>query len=136
MAPFPLARTLRRIRAHCTVDASDMFEFDKYDRNLHKDAPALPSTPYKPALDVEGMSLLLWAEHCVECAAPACYSSCDLYEPRLDSSCRRFSFGAYKNRSFPSIRGYGVGVSVKKWAKVEAFGNTAIYPLRSVVRWE
>ncbi|MGH7932175.1 MAG: HAD-IIIC family phosphatase [Candidatus Binataceae bacterium] len=113
-----------------------MFEFDKYDRNLHNGPPAMPSIPYEPAADVEGMSLLLWAEHCVECAAPACYSSCDLYQPRLDSRCRRFGFGAYKNRSFPSMRGYGVEISFKKWAKIEAFGNTAIYPMRSVLRWE
>jgi FkbH-like protein len=113
-----------------------MFEFDKYDRNLHKDPPALPSGHYEQPVDIEGMSLLLWAEHCIECAAPACYSTCDLYEPRLDSTCRRFSFGAYKNRAFPSMRGYGTEISFKKWAKIEAFGNTAIYPIRSVLRWE
>jgi len=111
-----------------------MFEFDKYDRNLHKDPPASPSTHYEQPVDIEGMSLLLWGEHCVECAAPACYSTCDLYEPRLDSTCSRFSFGAYKNRSFPSIRGYGTEIFFKKWAKIEAFGNTAIYPIRSVRR--
>jgi len=103
---------------------------------LHKDSPASPSIPYQPAIDIEALSLLLWAEHCVECAAPACYSSCDLYEPRLDSRCRRFAFGTYKNRSFPSLRGYGVEVSFKKWAKIEAYGNTAMYPIRSVLRWE
>ncbi len=113
-----------------------MFEFDKYDRKLHRDPPALPSAPYEQPVDIEGMSLLLWGEHCVECAAPACYSTCDLYEPRLDLTCRRFGFGAYKNRSFPTVRGYGTEISFKKWAKIEAFGNTAIYPIRSVLRWE
>jgi FkbH-like protein len=113
-----------------------MFEFDKYDRNLHLDLPASPSVTYQPATNVEALSLLLWAEHCVECAAPACHTSCDLYEPRLDSRCRRFAFGAYKNRAFPSLRGYGVEVSFKKWAKIEAYGNTATHPTRSVLRWE
>ena len=50
--------------------------------------------------------------------------------------CRRFAFGAYKNPSFKSMRGYGVEVSFKKWAKIEAFGDTAIHPLETVLRWE
>lgn len=113
-----------------------MFEVDKYDRSLHRNQPAVPERGYEPASDVEGMSLLYWGEHCVECAAPACYSSCDLYQPRSDRRCRRFAFGAYKNPAFPSLRGYGIEVSFKKWAKIEAFGNTSIQPLASVLRWE
>src|SRR5437879_2450330 len=101
-----------------------MFEFDKYDSSLHKEGAAAPATPYSPAADVAGMSLLMWGEHCVECAAPACYSTCDLYQARSDLRCRRFGFGAHKNASFPSLRGYGVEVSFKKWAKIEAFGAT------------
>jgi FkbH-like protein len=113
-----------------------MFELDKYDAKLHKVTPAAPAIPYEPVSDVSGMSLLLWAEHCVECAAPACYATCDLYQARSDSRCRRFAYGAYKNRSFKSWRGYGVEISFKKWAKIEAFGNTAVLPLRSVLGWE
>jgi FkbH-like protein len=113
-----------------------MFEFDKYDPALHREKPAAPAKAYAPADDVEGIAFLNWGEHCVECAAPACYSSCDLYQARSDERCRRFAFGAYKNPAFPSMRGYGVEVSFKKWAKVEAFGDTAIHPVASVLRWE
>jgi FkbH-like protein len=113
-----------------------MFEFDKYDPKLHRERPATPALDYVPADDVEGIAFLHWGEHCVECAAPACYSSCDLYQPRSDLRCRRFAFGAYKNRSFRSLRGYGVEVAFKKWAKIEAFGDTAIHPLDTVLRWE
>jgi len=64
-----------------------MFEFDKCDFNprLHKESPALPAGPFEPVADVEGMALLLWGEHCIECAVPACYSICNLYQPRSDS---------------------------------------------------
>ena len=72
----------------------------------------------------------------MECAAPACYASCDLYQPRADGRCRRFAYGAFKNFNFPSLRGYGVEISFKKWAKIEAFGNTTISPVDSVLRWE
>jgi len=34
------------------------------------------------------------------------------------------------------MRGYGVEVSFKKWAKIEAFGDTAVHPLDKVLRWE
>jgi FkbH-like protein len=113
-----------------------MFEFDKYDPKLHGEKPASPALAYVPADDVAAISFLHWGEHCVECAAPACYSSCDLYQPRFDMRCRRFAFGAYKNRAFRSLRGYGVEVSFKQWAKIEAFGDTAIHPVETVLRWE
>jgi FkbH-like protein len=113
-----------------------MFEFDKYDPKLHHGKPAAPTMSYAPADDVAGLAFLHWGEHCVECAAPACYASCDLYQARSDNRCRRFVFGAYKNPAFRSMRGYGVEVSFKKWAKIEAFGDTAIHPVESVLRWE
>jgi FkbH-like protein len=115
-----------------------MFELDKCDFNshLHNESPARPAGPLEPVADVEGMALLLWGEHCIECAVPACYSTCSLYQPRSDLRCRRFQFGCIKNEAFKSIRGYGVEISFKKWAKLEAFGSTAIYPLRAAMRWE
>src|SRR5579863_3696402 len=113
-----------------------MFEFDKYDPKLHREKPATLVRQYSPADDVDEIAFLHWGEHCVECAAPACYSSCDLYQPRSDMRCRRFAFGAYKNPSFRSLRGYGVEVSFKQWAKIEAFGDTAIHPVDTVLRWE
>jgi hypothetical protein len=115
-----------------------MFELDKCDFNSHlyKESPARPAGPFEPVTDVEGMALLLWGEHCIECAVPACYSTCNLYQPRSDLRCRRFQFGCLKNEAFKSIRGYGVEISFKKWAKLEAFGSTAIYPLRTAMRWE
>ena len=110
-----------------------MFELDKYESRLHTERPASPTMLYEWASNVKEMSLLFWAEHCVECAAPACYQSCDLYQPRSDKRCRRFAFGAYKNRNFTSLRGYGVEVSFKKWAKIEALGNLSLSPTRSVL---
>jgi FkbH-like protein len=115
---------------------TDVFEFDKYDARLH-DAPLSgPTHPYEPAKDVARVSLLMWGEHCTECAAPACYLTCDLYESRPDTRCRRFVYGAYKNENFPSLRGYGVEISFKKWARLEARGNTTMQPVEAVLREE
>jgi FkbH-like protein len=113
-----------------------MFELDKYEPGLHNEPPAVPAQPYEPAADVKEMSLLFWGEHCVECAAPSCYQTCDLYQARPDKRCRRFVYGSFKNKRFASIRGYGVEVSFKKWAKIEAFGNLALHPVRSVLARE
>ncbi len=77
--------------------------------------------------------MLFWAEHCVECTAPDCYQSCDLYQPRTDKRCRRFTYGAMKNLNFASLRNYGVEISFKKWAKLEAYGNLSMLPARTVL---
>ncbi len=113
-----------------------LFELDKYDRNLHKLQPAVPEHDYQPASGIEKASLVYWAEHCVECAAPACFQSCDLYQPRTDTRCRRFTFGAFKNKNFRSVRGYGVEIAFKKWAKMEAYGNLRLLSTRDLRRWE
>ncbi len=113
-----------------------MFETDKYDPGLHLEGPASPRISYEPVDNIDGMSFLLWGEHCVECGVPTCYTTCDLYKPRSDWRCQRFAFGLYKNPAFPSARGYGVEARFKKWAKLETFGNTAIYPLSWLLRLE
>ena len=105
-----------------------MFEFDKYEEHLHVDRGLAPASAYDPVDDIAKMSLLMWGEHCVECAAPSCFTSCDLYQSRPDSRCRRLTYGMYRNQSFPSARGYGAEVAFKKWGKIEARGNTLMLP--------
>lgn len=112
-----------------------MFEFDKYDPSKHRDAGSKPGD-YTPVENVERISFLVWGEHCVECAAPACFSTCDLYEPRPDQRCRRFVYGAYRNEHFASLRGYGAEIEFKKWAKIEARGNTRMEPIDRVLAQE
>lgn len=105
-----------------------MFEFDKYEKHLHADGGLTPSSSYTSIDDIEKMSLLMWGEHCVECAAPSCFVSCDLYQSRPDTRCRRLIFGMYRNSRFPSARGYGAEMAFKKWGKIEARGNTLMLP--------
>ena len=109
-----------------------MFEFDKYEMHLHVDRNLAPLTSYKPVQNVEKMSLLMWGEHCVECAAPGCFATCDLYQSRPDQRCRRLTYGMYRNRRFSSVRGYGAEVTFKKWGKIEARGNTLMLPVQSL----
>lgn len=107
-----------------------MFELDKAKRGA---VLSRPERPYQPISGVSGISALFWGEHCIECAAPSCFATCDLYERRLDGRCRRFTDGQVKNRFFASLRGYGVEIAFKKWGKLESRGNTSLMPLRRLL---
>ena len=61
---------------------------------------------------------LLWIEHCVECAAPLCYSTCKLFKPRLDGRCIRFENGVS-----PYVFNNGIvggQIEFRRWAKIQA----------------
>lgn len=112
-----------------------MFEFDKYDKRArpHRLAPGLEGFAGVPRAELAEMSMLFWSEHCIECAAPECYVTCDLYEPRSDGRCRRFAYGIYRNTAFPSLRGAGAEVTFKTWGRLKANGNTRMAPVRTVL---
>lgn len=64
----------------------------------------------------------IWSEHCVECSAPDCYLSCEMYEARKDRQCVRISSGIspiIKNKKI-----VGEKLQFKKWAKIECIYNT------------
>ena len=69
-------------------------------------------------------SALAWTEHCTECAAPACYSACAFYTPRLDGHCRRFENGI---EPVPGLPG-GRRIRFRKWGKLEAEGPARLLP--------
>jgi FkbH-like protein len=106
-----------------------MFEFDKHDRR--QGTAARPGAPYVHFEGGRRRALLLWAEHCTECAAPDCYASCSLYQARPDGRCRRFEYGVYRNTNFASASGYGAEVVFKRWGKIEARGNARLFPART-----
>lgn len=102
-----------------------MFEFDKYDKKsgIPHASPEISYTPFEGG---RTRAFLLWGEHCIECAAPDCFTSCDLYQPRSDRRCRRFTYGVYRNPAFSSAAGYGGEVVFKRWGKLEARGNATL----------
>lgn len=104
-----------------------MFEFEK-----HVPAPdfaaASPREAYVPLAGIRRRSFLLWGEHCIECAAPDCFTSCDLYDARPDRRCRRFESGVYRNRAFACASGYGAEIRFKTWGKLEARGHAVMLP--------
>jgi FkbH-like protein len=105
-----------------------MFDPAAYAKPDAAEPVVRPTTGYDLVGGLARKSLLVWGEHCIECAAPACYKSCDLYAPRPDGSCRRFAFGVHRNRHFRSSGGFGAEVRFKQWAKLESRGNTRMEP--------
>lgn len=109
-----------------------MFEFDKYS-GPDEGLPG-PTAPYTPLGAPRERAFLLWGEHCVECAAPDCFATCDLYDARPDRRCRRFEYGIFRNPRFASASGAGAEVRFKRWGKIEARGNALMMSDRRV-RW-
>ncbi len=79
------------------------------------------------ALAIEDRAELVWAEHCTECAMPACYASCSLYTPRPDLKCRRLSDGL-KQVVVPGASGRVAltAVAFRQWGKLEARGRAGL----------
>ena len=72
---------------------------------------------------------LAWSEHCVECAIPQCYTSCDLYRPRLDGKCRRFTYGIAPNHTVRAWLPYSVEVDFRIISTLWSQGNARTIPL-------
>ncbi len=66
----------------------------------------------------------MWEEHCLECAAPACFGNCLHYEARSDGRCKRFENGLLTFPQEKACCGQGVRVKFRKWGNM----MTLLYP--------
>ncbi len=108
-----------------------MFEFDQANTR-YVTLPVRPSETIAFVKGIRKRSFLHWSEHCVECAAPECYQSCDLYEARPDKRCRRFSAGMRRNDEFASDTGSSAEIVFGRWGKLESRGNSILVRSRVV----
>jgi FkbH-like protein len=82
---------------------------------------------------------LPWGEHCTECVWPTCYSTCDLYSPRLDGKCRRFVDGMVRLDAPGTVNGYVIKIAFKQWGKLWTEGNVNLVSpdrARSLEQWD
>ena len=112
-----------------------MFEFDQYESG-REGVRTKPTMPYRPFDNFARRALLQWGEHCIECAAPDCFSSCDLYDRRPDRRCRRFAYGIYLNDDYPSAAGFGAEVVFRRWGKIEARANAKLFDRKTTAAIE
>ncbi len=85
---------------------------------------------------VTGRTLIPWGEHCTECVWPTCYTTCELYSPRMDGRCRRFVEGMVRVDAPGSLNSYLLRISFKRWAKLWSSANLRMYSLRAAEKAE
>src|ERR1051326_7706684 len=81
-------------------------------------------------------TVLPWSEHCTECVWPTCYSSCDLYSPRQDGRCRRFSDGMVRVNCPGVPNSYLLKIRFKRWGKLWTPGTVVLRPVPKAFRLE
>lgn len=85
---------------------------------------------------VELRTTLPWGEHCTECAAPACYTSCELYSRREDGACRQFVGGMVRIDHKNGLNPYILKLHFKQWAELWTVGNLDLRPVGEARRRE
>jgi FkbH-like protein len=81
-------------------------------------------------------TVLPWSEHCTECVWPTCYTTCDLYSPREDGRCRRFSDGMVRIDCAEALSSYVLKIRFKQWGKLWTPGNIRLRPMQDALRLE
>lgn len=72
---------------------------------------------------VEARTLLPWGEHCTECVWPSCYTTCELYDPRIDGGCRQFEGGVVRIPNPEGTAPYLQKITFRRWAKLWTLGT-------------
>src|SRR5271169_3444085 len=85
---------------------------------------------------IAARTLLPWGEHCTECVWPTCYTTCELYSPRMDGSCRQFTDGMVRIDNQEGLSPYLLKIQFKQWAKFWTVGNLHLWPISNAVRRE
>ncbi len=94
-----------------------MYQFYYADPTGQKPVPEFQLN-IRDRFSVAAVRPTMWEEHCLECAAPACFGNCLHYEARSDGRCKRFENGLL---TFPHERaccGQGVRVKFRKWGNM------------------
>lgn len=81
-------------------------------------------------------TLIPWGEHCTECVWPTCYTTCDLYSPRLDRRCQRFVQGMVRIDHPETLNSYLLKISFKRWAKLWSVATLRLHSLAAADRAE
>jgi FkbH-like protein len=71
--------------------------------------------------------LVCWEEHCLECAPPLCYQTCEKYEARPDKKCRNFSTGIKLVKELSTKGSSPVFIQFKEWSKLETFVTNSFF---------
>jgi len=85
---------------------------------------------------VVARTVLPWSEHCTECVWPTCYTTCDLYSPREDGKCRRFTEGMVRVDCPAATNSYLLKIKFKRWGKLWSPGTVRLHAAAEAERLE
>jgi FkbH-like protein len=77
---------------------------------------------------ITARTILPWGEHCTECVWPTCYTTCELYAPRIDGGCRQFVDGMVRLQAEEGPARYLLRIQFKQWGKLWTLGNLHLMP--------
>ncbi len=107
-----------------------MYETEVYLKTIQENLPQQVIDEFAKTYDeVKLMSFLHWTEHCVECSMPSCFTTCDLYSPRIDGKCQRFVNGIENVQFGQNIEVHQkvLKIKFKKWGVYATQGNSELY---------
>jgi len=81
-------------------------------------------------------TILPWGEHCTECVWPVCYTTCELYDPRKDGSCRQFVGGVVRLDHETGLSPYLQKLKFKRWAKLWTVGTIELHQMQDAAKKE
>jgi len=102
-----------------------MYGLEFADKRRHHIFPEYNEVEAVSPIAIRSISPLVWQEHCVECAMPACYHTCAHYKKRADGRCRLFEYGIERFENKKAILGQNVVIDMNEWAKLETFFYTS-----------
>jgi FkbH-like protein len=97
-----------------------MFQLDWYDGSKQGKVIDKAISAYD-LTKIEKVQFTFWAEHCLECAPPECYKSCEYYMQRIDGRCKRTEHGQELYPYKDAILNKGVVIKFRPWAKIETY---------------
>jgi len=107
-----------------------MYESEIYIRTVQENLPNDVLNQFKNTLgSIKSRSILHWAEHCTECSIPTCFTTCDLYSPRMDGKCQRFVYGIEKVNINAEQSMYLLKIYFKKWGVLAKQGNNELFDM-------
>ena len=102
-----------------------MYGFEFADKSKHHRFPQYDNEIAVKPESISAIAPLVWQEHCVECAMPACYGTCVHYKPRSDGRCRLFKNGIERFENPKALMGQNAVIDMNEWAKLETFWFTS-----------
>ena len=97
-----------------------MFGFEFY--NPKNNENSFPDYNAEKCLNpgyIKKVTPLFWQEHCVECAMPLCYKTCEHYKRRADGRCLLFYNGIEYVPNKKAILGRNAIIRMRTWGKLE-----------------